>query len=104
MPQRKIDDYKQHYNCSHDGEALLMAADMDFFPEGPHNAPFQALEGGGFTNHPSTRTLFEAWGIEIESNRDEIVNCLSMLEANELTEEERKIIDAAIRFTTQVIN
>lgn len=101
----RLDIYKTHFDCKDDGEAVLKAAEMAFFPAGLHNdALLRKLEDGSITNQKPSHNLFEAWGIQAEMTRDEIIACLSRIDVTELSGEQKEIIDSAIRFTVQSID
>ncbi len=103
MEKDRLQIYRKHFNCRHDGETLLVAAEHALFPEGPHNMPLQKLDDGSVTNRQSSRKNFEEWGVRAEMTRDEIISLLSQIDVTDFSKKQRKLIDSAILFVVQPI-
>ncbi|MBU1018122.1 hypothetical protein KKA33_03800 [Patescibacteria group bacterium] len=68
----RLDLYRHHLKCQHDGEVVLKAGERAFFPSSPHHATFRSMGDGGETNRFQSNMLLEQIGIHPEMTAAEI--------------------------------
>jgi len=69
----KLDFYKVHFKCQHDGETVLKAGEMAFFPGGPHDASMRLLDDKTITDRFPSNFLLEQIGIKSTMTAPEVV-------------------------------
>ncbi|MBN2095918.1 hypothetical protein JW752_00770 [Candidatus Peregrinibacteria bacterium] len=72
MKSTRLNFYKRHFGCRHDGETVLKAGENAFFPSDPHHLSLRTASDGTTTNRFQSHLLLEQIGIQPEMTAAEV--------------------------------